>query len=190
MAKAYTPRQYVSAAEWLEAKADKVAATRKTDSGRSLNLHLRQIAGMLRQAVESVVKPDLFGAEVTEAKCQIDEIVCLWNRMALPPVPKVQRVMGSLRKKISARLKAFPAVETFRLVFQFLNNSPWHRGEDPKSTGWVVTLAWVVKSDEIFQRLAEKAVASRPERTTVPGCRHRIPCSNPVECTRILLTEN
>jgi len=187
--KVYQPRQYLAAAEWIESKAEKAKA-KGTPQQLQIGRALADIGGMLRQAVKDVVKPDLFGAEVVEAKGQIDAVVELWNRMALAPVPKVQRVMAGLRKKIAARMKTFPAVETFNLVFRYVNQSAWHRGEDPKSNGWVVTLTWVVANDERFQRLVEKAVASRPERHVPAGCRHRPPCTDPVACTSRLLKEN
>ena len=106
------------------------------------------------------------------------DLVTLWNnaRVFGPPgampgtrvPPKVQRVTQGLMKKIRTRLKLFPKVEEWSVLFDWINRQAWCRGDgDGRHADWTASLQWIVGSDEVMSKHMDSALNERD--TAVPA---------------------
>lgn len=124
----------------------------------------------------------------------VDEVIALWNATVTGRLPKVTRGSAGLRQKIEGRLRAFPAIDLWRRIFESMTTSDWCQGamaEGPYA-GWTADLGYLVRSDDRFQSWVDR-VAAQPkaeQRAGIPNCRHRPACQTQVECTRKMLEAN
>ena len=103
-------------------------------------------------------------SEVTDPR----DLVSLWNAArredgpGTKPLPQVRRVTQSLLKKIRSRLDTFPDVAEWSALFHWMNGQAWCRANGTgHHAGWTASLQWVVRSDDVFSKLLDKALNER-----------------------------
>jgi hypothetical protein len=93
-------------------------------------------------------------------KSTVDKIVKLWNKTCTN-LPRVASIGRQRRENILARIKEHPDLESWQLVFEWLNRSPHHTGKNDRN--WKATVDFVVGRGKgsKFQEILEKAIHER-----------------------------
>lgn len=109
-------------------------------------------------------------------------IVDLWNQLVTAPIPQVTKLTTDRRAKLDARLKSFPALETWAEAITWVNGQDWCRasgkGDHPN---WTASLDWLCKNDGVIQRALEKS-ATVPARPAEWVCLHDPHCGSAWRC--------
>jgi hypothetical protein len=69
-------------------------------------------------------------------------------------LPKTQKITEARKKKIKSRWKENPKMEYWCNVFEILNNSGFHTGENNR--GWKADIDWLIRNDTNHVKLLEK----------------------------------
>lgn len=66
--------------------------------------------------------PTIVGAPPANAgPASAKDVVNVWNAIVTPPIPKVIKLTADRKRKINARLRVYPDLETWRTVIGWLN---------------------------------------------------------------------
>lgn len=140
---------------------------------------------------------DLFGngtAATEEPSALAYQVVMAWNKIVTPPIPQVSRITNVMRAHIYDRLREFPNLTDWKLVFGMLNESEWFRGQGTATAyrDWVGDLSWLIAKEERFRSQLDKARVYRPAASVSSrplGCRHEPACADRPSCTERNLRE-
>ena len=97
------------------------------------------------------------------------DVVALWNATVTPPIPRVAKLTSDRKRKIEARLKTYPDLETWRTCIEWLNGQDWCRAPGTGEHGnWTATLDWLTKKDGEIARTLERVSAEEASPATKP----------------------
>ena len=117
------------------------------------------------EAEADVTVPAHAGTPPAGAGPTATDVVEIWNNIVTAPIPKVEKLTASRKRKIDARLKSYPELETWRTCITWLNGQAWCRapgtGDHPD---WAATLDWLIKNDDPMTRTLESVSAEGAAR--------------------------
>ena len=110
--------------------------------------------------------PTLVGAPPAAAgPPSAQDVVAVWNATVTPPIPKVQTLTADRKRKIAARLKTYPDLETWRTCISWLNGQNWCRASGTGAFGsWTATLDWLIRNDGQIAKQLERIAAEGASR--------------------------
>lgn len=108
-------------------------------------------------------------AKPSVSKCDVEDVFAYW-KLATGKKPIVT-LTAERRKRVRDRLKDGYTVETIKLAIDYIAQSPWHRGQNDRSTEYN-DLELICRNATKLEKYAEKgerlAQAALPTETTIP----------------------